>query len=182
MISVRSFGLVVGEPEPEQRQGYLGRLLVRILHRDLEVGAGPHGGEQLVGCRQGDEAAGIVASLDRLPFGRTVVDLDQDRLGEIEAERQQDRHHAGLGLGVEADRYSGERDQLLPGIALDNLLNGTAFERLAVSGAFHPPGGRRRFGGLGRERAGQHEERRDRDRHGRENAGRAAARTRGGGK
>ena len=60
---------------------------------------------------------------------------------------------AGLGLGREADRHA--RHQL-PGIALENLLNGAALERLAVPGAFDPPG-RRRFGALGRQRAGRHE-------------------------
>src|SRR5262245_52993887 len=69
---VLSFGLVEGEGEAEQRQAHLDRLFVGVLHRDLQVGAGAHGGDELVGERHGDEASHIRAGLDRLLLGRTV--------------------------------------------------------------------------------------------------------------
>src|SRR6516225_2678985 len=85
-----SFGLVEGDAEAEQRQAHFDRFLVGVLNGDFEVAAGSHGGNELVGERHGDEASDIGAGLDRLPFGGAVVDLDQDRLGEIEAERERD--------------------------------------------------------------------------------------------
>src|SRR6266404_2489261 len=56
-----SLGLVVGDPEAEQGQRHLDRLLAGVLDRDLEVDAGPHGGQELVVRREGRQAAGIVA-------------------------------------------------------------------------------------------------------------------------
>src|SRR5262249_24525833 len=45
---VALFRLVESEREAEQRQAHLDRLLVGVLHRDLQLVAGAHGGEQLV--------------------------------------------------------------------------------------------------------------------------------------
>ena len=91
-----SLGLVEGEPEAEQRQTHIDRLLVGVLHGDFQLAPGSHGGDHLVGQRHRDEAPDIGAGLDRLPLGRAVVDLDRHRLGEIEPERQRQHHGAGL--------------------------------------------------------------------------------------
>src|SRR5262249_58023182 len=79
------FGFVESEAEAEQRQAHFDRFLVRVLHGDLELATGSHGGNELVGERHCDEAPDIGAGLDRLPLGSAVVDLDQYRLREIEA-------------------------------------------------------------------------------------------------
>jgi hypothetical protein len=119
------------------------------LHGDFEVAAGSHGGNELVGERHGDEAPDIGAGLDRLPFGGAVVDLDQDRLGEIEAERERDHHRAGLAVGRGPHQ---RRRHQLPGLAVEDLLDGAAVQRLAVARALDPPRGRRSLGCLLRPR------------------------------
>src|SRR5262249_50614957 len=50
------FGFVESDAEAEQRQAHFDRFLVRVLHGDLELATGSHGGNELVGERHCDEA------------------------------------------------------------------------------------------------------------------------------
>src|SRR5262245_2745287 len=84
-----------------------------------------------------------------MPFGGAVVDLDQDRLGEIEAEGERNYHRRALAVG----RWPHQRrHHQLPGLAVEDLLDGTAVQRLAVAHALDPPCGRRSLGRLLRSR------------------------------
>src|SRR5262249_48345621 len=54
------FGFVESDAEAEQRQAHFDRFLVRVLHGDLELATGSHGGNELVGERHCDEAPKLV--------------------------------------------------------------------------------------------------------------------------
>src|SRR5713226_7942878 len=143
LARVGLFRLVEREAEAQQRQAHLDRLLVGVLHRDFQLAAGSHRGDELVGHGHGDETSDIGAGLDRLTLGRAIVDLDRDRLDEVEPERERHHHRPGLAVGRGPHH---QRDHQLPGLTVENLLHGAAVQRLAVAGAFDPPRRRRPIG------------------------------------
>ena len=65
---------------------------------------------------QADDAADIGAGLHRLTLDRAVVDLELDRLRQVDAERQLDRQDRRLGVGRDA------RGEALPPARLSSRL------------------------------------------------------------
>jgi len=80
----------------------------------------------------------LVQVLNRLPLGCAVIDLDRHRLGKIEPERQRQHHSAGFGVGCGPHH---RRQQQLPCLTLEHLLDGAAVEGLAIARALDAPCG-----------------------------------------
>ena len=134
-----SLRLVEGRPEAEQRQAHVDRFLVGVLHGDFQLAAGSHGGNELVGqaswrrssrhwCRSGSLA------FRAAPLSTLIV------TGSVRLRPSGSCHHHGAGLAVGGGAHH-QRHQQLPGLALEDLLDRAAVERLAVAGALDPPGG-----------------------------------------
>src|SRR5215207_7060054 len=136
--------LVEGEAETKQRHVDVDRALVGILERDLERRAASQRRQQRLLQGHIDDAAGVGAGLHRQAFHGAVVDLELDRLGQADAERKLDRE--GWRLGVRRNARGELRHELLV-LPIDHLLDGAAFQDLAVAGAFDPPAGDGVLGG-----------------------------------